>query len=866
MDYVRGLPTLAVLAACALLVGSTYTIMGVTGAPNWVRIATIVVGLCIALVIEAFKLFEQRKARAAAEKEAEAERIAAEVKWTHDVEACLRTSWPPPVVKDISPFDIGVRRSGLAERASRTPGTLPYVARDVDERAKQRLQRSGLLLLIGEPASGVTRTAYELALARVPSFRMIAPLPPDGLRRAFGDLDLLSRNDLEGSFVLWLDRIHDFGKSGVTVSMLRRCRKGFPGTRFIATVPSGIEYTQWATDNPEVAQEFGDPVVVPRLPSPREKEEAQAAYRGVDFSEGIAAGFKAITALLIRLNAGYDSCPYEPAGGMCDLARSVVTTAIQWTGTGTPRGLPLDVATALVSHSNQDIPSRKHIDVALDWATARLPEGVSLITIDGQDSLSVLRPESELSAAWLADDSEFPPALWMAAIDDAVSAGDSEAIGRIGFQAHITDEHEYADRAWDQITTVSEPATAWLNRAIEYSRQHLSPVDAIYALQRLLALKEEAYGPNRIEVATTLEFLGITEQRAGQHETARDHLYRALTVREGVYGPDDASVATTLTNLGDSEVALGRFGIARDLLQRALEIKESALGPHDTSVAITLSNLGNAEHGLGHFEIARDLLQRALAIDENVYGSEDTRIAGTLTNLGLVERSLGHFEIARDLLQRALAIKESVDDPDLVSVATTLQNLGNAELSLGHFEIAQSLMQRSLDIKQRANQFDSRSIAPTLASLGNVAYALGQHEKACELLQRALAMNEGVYGPDSAITAGTLTDLGLVQIALGWHEDARDLLQRALAIKLVAYSADNPSVALTLTNLGRAEYALGAEESALEAWTSALRIYRLNGRERSVARVLSLLRLSFPDFVVIENRALPQQEAGSADS
>ena len=163
--------------------------------------------------------------------------------------------------------------------------------------------------------------------------------------------------------------------------------------------------------------------------------------------------------------------------------------------------------------------------------------------------------------------------MWTAALDEAVTASDSDAVGRIGFQAHVASEAGAAIAAWAHIARLDEPGAAWLRRAAVFSRTRREPRAEIPPRQRLLdELSEAEYGPDHAEVAGTLDNLGNAWRELGQPEKARDLHERALRIFEREYGPDHAEVARTLTNLGTAWRDLGKPEKARDLYMRALRI------------------------------------------------------------------------------------------------------------------------------------------------------------------------------------------------------------------------------------------------------------------------------------------------------
>ena len=347
----------------------------------WSRLlATIVVaGVGVAVALE--KLRTDRRAKKEAEEEKRREEAAAEAKWLQAVQDCLL--WPVPQIRDVDPYkQLGVARSQLAERYT-ADGELvpPYVDRDIDQMARKRLQSDGSVLLVGTPASGVTRTAYQLALT-VPT----SPRGPRSRRRRMASrLPWATSTCCPGSrpghaLLLWLDRVDTFTHGGLTAAMLRRCSERSPGLRVVATI-SSIRYEVWATENPSVAEAFGDPVLLERLPSVKELGRAEAAYPGVDFSEGIAAAFTVTATLLKRLQGGDHSCPHEPAGDDCALARVVVEIVLEWAATDIRRPLPVDRLAAL---AQQRLAGRQrieptHLAGALKWAASPVVSGASLL-------------------------------------------------------------------------------------------------------------------------------------------------------------------------------------------------------------------------------------------------------------------------------------------------------------------------------------------------------------------------------------------------------------------------------------------------------------------------------------------------------
>jgi len=579
LAWLRALPRTVVMAGCAVLLGLVQTVLGLSAAPVWVRVLGACLVAALGLLSEADKLHTKRLEKALAEREAEEAAAAVERSWLRRAQDWLRF-WPPPRIDEADMFRLGVRPVSAEPAGGKLAGDPgvdgigPYVARDVEGKAAAQLRKRGLLLLVGEPASGVTRTAVELARAAGAQRRVLAPRAPAGLRLSMDELAVLDRLGPLVRLVVWLDRVADHAPDGVTVPLLQRCRDASPGSRIVGTLVS-TSYAQWQGEQPELAAFFGKPVHLKRLPSVRERADAERLYAGMDFTHGIAAAFTGTGTLLTRLLGGSTECAFEPEGGDCALSRALVEVVVSWRASGTSRGLTRQRAAQLATRRAGDpLDSvESHIDACFSWAGRRVPEGVSLLTerID-HESRTVVEPQAEL-AEIVASESDTDTEVWIAALDDAEAVGDSDAIGRIGYTAHIHSLWDIAQQAWDRISGPGEPGIDWLRQAERYSANRHHPRGQVPPLQTLLTIEEREYGPDHPEVAATLGNLGNAWSALGKPGKARELYERALTIEEREFGPDHPEVAATLGNLGNAWSELGKPDKARELYQRALAIQ-----------------------------------------------------------------------------------------------------------------------------------------------------------------------------------------------------------------------------------------------------------------------------------------------------
>lgn len=129
-----------------------------------------------------------------------------------------------------------------------------------------------------------------------------------------------------------------------------------------------------------------------------------------------------------------------------------------------------------------------------------------------------------------------------------------------------------------------------LIRAAFYARQTTSRLpDAESVLEAVLAMQEEALGPEDPAVATTLGVLARLDVIHGKYVRAKALVTRAVAIQEKALGPDHPGLATALNTLGEIYVTGPRpadkgqhaeaVRFAESLVRRALAIQERRLGP-----------------------------------------------------------------------------------------------------------------------------------------------------------------------------------------------------------------------------------------------------------------------------------------------
>jgi tetratricopeptide (TPR) repeat protein len=241
----------------------------------------------------------------------------------------------------------------------------------------------------------------------------------------------------------------------------------------------------------------------------------------------------------------------------------------------------------------------------------------------------------------------------------------------------------------------------------------------------------------------------------GVYSSARALLERALAIRERALGPEHPDTAMSLNNLALLLKDQGDLAGARPLVERALAIREKALGHDHPDTAESLNTFALLLYGQGDLAGARPLFERALAINEKTLGSEHPDTATSLNNLAALLQAEGDLTKPRPLHERALAIREETLGSGHPDTATSLINLANLLQDLGDLVGARPLIERALAINEKALGPEHPVTATSLSNLAGLLQDQGDLTGARPLIERALAIYEKAVGPEHPDTART---------------------------------------------------------------------------------------------------------------
>jgi len=149
------------------------------------------------------------------------------------------------------------------------------------------------------------------------------------------------------------------------------------------------------------------------------------------------------------------------------------------------------------------------------------------------------------------------------------------------------------------------------------------------------------------------------EATVGQYAQAERHYRSLLTLRQRRYGPEHVEVASSLNNLADVLESQGQYAEAETLFQKALAMRQKLLGPEHPDVASSLNNLASVLYHQGRYAEAERLYQKALALFQKLLGTQHPHVALSLSNLANFYLGWGRLAQALPFLRQAASIREA---------------------------------------------------------------------------------------------------------------------------------------------------------------------------------------------------------------
>jgi len=291
----------------------------------------------------------------------------------------------------------------------------------------------------------------------------------------------------------------------------------------------------------------------------------------------------------------------------------------------------------------------------------------------------------------------------------------------------------------------------------------------------------ERLGPRSVTLGASHGEIALLYQEMGRREEAAGSYRRALAIHEQHYGPDHVEVATLLLNQGSLLRDMGDRARAREGYERALTIFEASYGEVHAHVATALTNLAGLRLDLGDLEGAMPLLERSVAVYEQTVGPDHEWVASGLNNLAMVHQQLGDLQTAWELLARAVAIWERALGPDHPNTVAGRNNLAFVLADNG--DLAEALAMFEAEVVTASERLgpEHPTVATAIANAAGILRLVGDLDGARRRYEQALDLRVGALGRDHPHVASTRVELARIDLESGDREGAREEMALAFA-------------------------------------------------------------------------------------
>ncbi len=320
---------------------------------------------------------------------------------------------------------------------------------------------------------------------------------------------------------------------------------------------------------------------------------------------------------------------------------------------------------------------------------------------------------------------------------------------------------------------------------------------------RSLTLKEQALGPDDLQIALTLGALATLGDYQGHWDQAARRVERALAIRRRHLGSRDPLVSSSMRQLGMLRFALGQYDEADSLVAGSLSIYESLPGDQTEKIADGLNNLGEIRRVHDDLPGAERSFRRGIALARERLAADAPLRVALINNLAGLYRDLARYADAEPLLEESLHLREQSPDAGPVAIATAQLNLAEIYRLQGRNDEAAPRYAAALAMARPALGDDNPDLTPFVNQAAVSFEEDGRYAEAETLFREALAKAESALGRGHPLVAQSLNDLGKLLERRGALAAAESTYRRALDIRTARFGSHHPEAAASRVQLAR---------------------------------------------------------------
>ena len=121
----------------------------------------------------------------------------------------------------------------------------------------------------------------------------------------------------------------------------------------------------------------------------------------------------------------------------------------------------------------------------------------------------------------------------------------------------------------------------------------------------------------------------------GNLPKAEEFYLKSLKIRQNLFGENHSNVATSYNNLGSLYDNMGNLPKAEEFYLKSLKIRQNLFGENHSNVATSYNNLGGLHYNMGNLPKAEEFYLKSLKIYENLFGENHLNVAQSYYNLSV---------------------------------------------------------------------------------------------------------------------------------------------------------------------------------------------------------------------------------------
>jgi CHAT domain-containing protein/tetratricopeptide (TPR) repeat protein len=362
-----------------------------------------------------------------------------------------------------------------------------------------------------------------------------------------------------------------------------------------------------------------------------------------------------------------------------------------------------------------------------------------------------------------------------------------------------------------------------------WRRRARLPADAEAQAHRLVRLREQTAGPEKLEVAAALTQLGRVQRVLKKPDDAQASYEHALAIRRKLLPPDHEEIAVSLTSLGLLMRDRGQLEQSRDLLQQALEIRERRFGPDHVDVAKALNNLSITLDRMSQFGASSAALARAVHIVETRPTVDSLLLASLVASYSSSLLHLGDPG-AGPACERVIEIYTRMGLTDDRAWGDICENYATFLTEHGDYERAHAMFERSYRSLTAVYAPGDLPLARHVWNSARLDMATMHFDSAAAKLDRAVDWFAAMGAGFQSYQAGALGFRGMVEVDRGKWQAARPFFEHSYDIRRAALPPDHREVAIGLHDVAWCRFVAGDTAGTLDMVLEGERAVQANVR------------------------------------